>query len=121
MEREFIDILTDLDNGEVHNQLTTLLPETTAAVMATGKAGAITLTLKLTKQGNMCVLHADVKAKKPAPATDATLFFVDADGCLRRDDPRQQELKGLDPLPQSAELRTVPTITDHGLVTRKGA
>ena len=105
-EREFIGILQDLDNGEVANQLTTLLPEVTAAVMETGKAGALTLTIKLEKKGNMAVLSADVKTKKPEAATDATLFFVDEHGNLSREDSRQQELRGLSPGP-SEPLRVV--------------
>lgn len=95
-DRDFKDVLSDLDEGEVVNQLTSLLPKVTLAVMETGKAGAITLTLKIVKQGGMAVVSADVKTKTPAPALDATMFFTEKDGTLCRHDPRQPELKGLD-------------------------
>ena len=123
MERDFISILADLDEGNVNAQLSDLLAEITRAVMTTSLAGTINLSLKISKQGGMAIITPKVSSKKPAPATDATMFYVDDDGHLSRNDTRQMELRHVAPV-APGELRAVPTITDHGLVTtseKKGA
>lgn len=107
MERDFQDVLTDLDEGKVHAQLTEKLPEIVRAVMATGKAGALSLTLSVTRENRMVVVKADVKTKTPQPATESTLFYTSEDGVLRRDDPKQPALRGVPLRPPTAELKTV--------------
>jgi hypothetical protein len=37
-------------------------------------------------------LDADIKLKKPVPALGRALFFVEPDGGLTKDDPRQREM-----------------------------
>lgn len=92
--RDFQDVLTDLDDGEVHRQLTELWPQVVRAVRETNKVGAMTLTLtaKL-ERGTMVVVVPKVTTKMPAPATGPTLFYTDEEGNLTRNDPKQQTLK----------------------------
>ena len=108
-DREFIDILTDLDDGNVNIQLTKLLPEVVRAVMETQKSGSLTLTLNVKPEKRMAVVKADIKTKIPAPANEATIFFTTEEGDLRRDDPRQQVLRNVlaTPAPERA-YKAVP-------------
>ena len=46
-EREFMDVLTDLSDGSLHQQLTDALPEVVQAVKATRRAGKLSLTLDI--------------------------------------------------------------------------
>ena len=104
--RSFQDVLTDLDEGKVHEQLTAQLPDLVKRVMETGKAGTITLTLRVKKENRMAVVNADVKVKLPAPATDSTLFYATEDGVLRRDDPKQPVLRNVSMTPPTL-IKTV--------------
>jgi hypothetical protein len=97
--RDFQDILTDLDDGKVHAQLTENIMKVVRAVAETGKAGELTLNLKFKREKRMTRVIADVKTKLPQPATEATLFFQTDDGDLRREDPRQQKLRHVAPRP----------------------
>lgn len=111
MERDFISILADLDEGNVNTQLSDLLAEITRAVLETSLPGAISVTLSLKKQGGMIIITPKVSSKKPAPATDATLFYADDQGNLSRNDVRQMELKHL--AAQPSELRVVPPASSN--------
>lgn len=93
MEREFLDVLTDLDDGKVHAQLTRMLPELVKAVMDTGKSGSLSLTIKVKRENRMLLVTSDVKTKLPQPATESTLFYATEEGVLRRDDPKQPALR----------------------------
>jgi hypothetical protein len=98
--RDFQDVLTDLDEGRVHEQLTALWPAVVKAVRETNKVGSLTLTLtaKL-ERGTMVVVVPTVATKMPAPATGPTLFYTDEEGNLTRDDPKQIPLKVVAPTP----------------------
>lgn len=96
--RDFQDVLTDLDDGRVHEQLTELWPQVVRAVRETNKPGALTLTLALKyDRGAMIVVTPKVTTKMPAPSTSPTLFYADDEGNLTRNDPKQIPLKVLNP------------------------
>jgi hypothetical protein len=101
--RDFQDVLTDLDDGKVHEQLTKLWPEVVRAVRETNKAGTITLqlTAKL-ERGTMVVVVPKVTTKLPAPATSPTLFYTDEEGNVHRNDPKQLPLKNVTALKPQA-------------------
>jgi hypothetical protein len=95
-------------DGATHSELTDALATVALAVMETGKAGEITLKIRISKasrQGGHQMFIADqITTKAPEPDRDETLFFFDEDSfSLSRRDPRQQELP-LQELP-----RTKPT------------
>ena len=95
-------------DGATHSELTDALAAVALAVMETGKAGEITLKIRISKasrQGGHQMFIADqITAKPPEPDRDETLFFFDEDSfSLSRRDPHQQELP-LQELP-----RTKPT------------
>lgn len=105
MDRDFTDTLTDLSNGEVHNQLTDDLRALVEAVVKTKKKGTLTLKIDVKCEGDQAVVKAEITSRPPKPATESTVFFVGKDGSLLRDNPRQQPLKGVPSAP--ATLRTV--------------
>jgi uncharacterized protein (DUF849 family) len=96
MKRSFQDVLTDLHDGQVHEQLTETLAEVVQAVMKAKKAGALTLTLHVkTEGGSQAIIKADIKTRLPRPATEATPFYTLKDGGLTREDPRQLNLRSV--------------------------
>lgn len=68
------------------------LGEVTAAVINTGKAGTVTLTVavKPAKRGQSAVMvETKLAAKIPSLEPDASFWFGTADGVLQKEDPRQ--------------------------------
>lgn len=101
--RSFQDVLTDIDDGSLHEQLTELWPKVVQAVKDTNKPGELTikLTAKLDR-GTMLVVASKVTTKLPAPATNPTLFYTDEEGNTTRHDPKQQTLKMVTPIKPQA-------------------
>jgi hypothetical protein len=92
----FGDTLIALNKGATVAELNEKLSEVVAAVRATAKSGAVSLTLKITpgSKGNadMVFIEPDVKIKIPSAPKGATLFFTTDDNRLTRRDERQEEL-----------------------------
>lgn len=98
-ERDFYDVVADLDDGAVHFQLTRELRELVKAACDTQKAGSMVLKLKVKPDGRTVIITADVRSTPPKPATGSTFFFPDEVGDLRREDPKQPTLRNLDTKP----------------------
>lgn len=95
--RDSQDVLTDLDSGGVHNELSVEINRLVAAVRETRKAGTLTLQLNVKlSERDLVVVRAEVKSKIPRPATEATSFFVDDEGGLSIHNPRQLKLKDVE-------------------------
>jgi uncharacterized cupredoxin-like copper-binding protein len=92
----FGDTLLALNKGATVADLNTKMAEVVAAVRATAKAGAITVTLKVApgQKGNaeMVFVEADIKVKLPVEKQGSTLFFTTEDNRLTRHDERQRDL-----------------------------
>jgi len=99
-QRDFLDVVTDLDDGKVHQKLTDELAKMIAAVQETSLSGAITLTLKAKPKGREVYVVAEIKAKVPKEGNMATLFFVDKGGSLTREDPAQLSLRTVPAKPE---------------------
>jgi hypothetical protein len=68
------------------------LQEVLKAVVETGKPGELTFTIKVKPDKNddrVVTLHPDVKAKIPQKGFTEGIFFVDEDGKISREDPKQ--------------------------------
>lgn len=100
-------------------EATEALNDLVHATTETGKAGSLTLTIKMKpiggKAGQM-ELETDVKAKLPTPTKGKTILFTTPDNNLQRQDPRQQTLDGVrdasqESMAQQQELRQAP-VTD---------
>ncbi|WP_426043676.1 hypothetical protein [Caulobacter sp. DWR3-1-2] len=91
----FTDILRQIRKGRVVEELTEQLAEVTAAVRATGKAGEITLKLKVKPMKGdsyQVALAAGVTSKSPRDDLPEGIFFLTEDGGLVRSDPNQKEM-----------------------------
>jgi hypothetical protein len=105
--RTFLDTLRDIRAGDAANELTDHLRELVAAVRASGRPGALTLTLKVkpASKGELTTLMVEdiVKITAPKPERGATILFADQDNTLVRSDPRQPRL------PELREVKDHPT------------
>jgi hypothetical protein len=96
-QKAFSLVLQDLRDGRTHSELTVGMKELLAAVRDTGKAGTITLELKVkpTARGNevsKVVITDKVTIKAPKPERGDDYFFVTDDDNLSRNHPRQHSL-----------------------------
>lgn len=103
--RDFQDILTDLDDGAVHERLTAKLRDVVNAVREAKLSGSLTLKITITPEGRQFIVNPKITANIPTAKTGITMFFADEDGDLRKDDPKQVPLKHVNARP--GELRTV--------------
>ncbi|APX84593.1 hypothetical protein BV511_07635 [Methylorubrum extorquens] len=104
MSRPFADVLREL-NGDAYDELTLQLGEVVQAVMKTGKAGSLSLSLKVAANGTGSVtITDDIKVKVPEAARPKTMFFATESGSLMRNNPRQHEMQLRD-VADTAETR----------------
>lgn len=87
--RAFTAVLGDIGGGDMDARLTRDLAEIVEAVNTTGKAGKLTLTVTVGKDGKMIRLAASSKTTIPKAAVEATAFYSDERGGLHRENPRQ--------------------------------
>jgi len=84
-------------NGVTHSELTDALAKVALAVMETGKAGELTLKIRISKAsrngGHQMFVADQITTKIPELDRDETLFFFNEDSfSLSRSDPHQPEL-----------------------------
>lgn len=94
--RPFVDFLAQ--QGRAHDELTEGLHEVIAAVKETGKAGSVTLVIKVDpdkKASGIFRISDNVTIKAPQHDRGARIYFADKAGNLTRSDPNQPELTGL--------------------------
>ncbi len=91
--RPFADVLRDLNRGRTHGELSSELQGLVASVLETGKKGSLTLTITVesAKSHNMVVFADKVVVKKPE-ARAGSIFFVDDQYNVVREDPQQMQL-----------------------------
>lgn len=93
MSRPFADVLRDLSAGRTIVELGDNLAEIVAQVQATRQIGSLTLKLIVKPNGDHSVLITDkVSVMAPQQKRGESVFFVQGDGDLVRNDPRQQNL-----------------------------
>lgn len=110
--KPFAEILEQIEFGNLSAEATNALNDLVHACTETGKAGSLTLTIKLKPIGTtgQVEIDADVKAKQPAPTRGKTLMFATADNNLQRDDPRQRTLEGLKTADQEAQTQALRVV-----------
>lgn len=91
---DFAVFLVALARGRTHEELSKALRDVTAAVVATGKAGSLSLRIDIKPQGNTEALTVTDKVSLKLPAYDrqASIFFVDEGHNLVRNNPNQANL-----------------------------
>lgn len=94
--KTFAQVLDTLRFGTLGDELTKELRKLTESCADTGRAGELTIKIKLKpgKGGQLEVID-DYSVKLPKPERGTTLMFATPDGNLTRNDPRQLELTGL--------------------------
>lgn len=96
--RTFNTFLADVEDGQIHTDLTDDLRDLVATLQAVGletggrTSGEITLKLKLKLDGRGIDVVADIATRKPKMPRRRTTFFATEDNRLQRQDPRQQTM-----------------------------
>lgn len=98
--KAFAVILNELNEGSIHAALTADLDELLRTVQATGRAGALTLKIKVVpavKSDGGTVdrinVTADRKLELPKSVMPSDFFYLTDDGETTRNHPRQQSLE----------------------------
>ena len=91
----FADTLQKLQRGRTARELAVSMQDLVEAVVSTGKAGTLTLTLKVSKSkaSGMVEIVDSYAVKLPRADREVSMFYVTADHNLSRTDPRQGELE----------------------------
>lgn len=94
--RTFSDWLADYGRGALDDELAATLAEVTTAVQAEGKAGTVTLKLKISPhKAGALVVDADIEAKPPkGPGRSAIFYYDPRTHSLTLRDPRQPQIPG---------------------------
>lgn len=94
---DLTELLTDLDYGKVHQRLSEELSELVGAVEEFGKPGEMMIKLKVRPEGQMALVSVESTVKAPKEPFNASMFYYGENGSLHREDPRQMNLRGLEP------------------------
>lgn len=92
--RSFMATVSDMRKGLLQDELGRAYHDLVEQVRATGKAGSLTLTLKVSPLGKEGAMHQvvdDVKLALPKPDKSATLFFVTENNDHSLADPSQEK------------------------------
>lgn len=99
MNTDFLHILLEMRNGAVANDIGAKFNEVLKAVCETAEKGELTIKItvkpsKLAMGGQVVEVETqhECKMKKPELGVGRSLFFVDKDGRLTRDDPAQTDM-----------------------------
>lgn len=92
MIRPIVDTLRLLHGGMFLDDCSAKLAEAVKQVDETGKAGKLTITLDLRKNGGAINIVAKVTNKVPESAPDADLFWPTVEGNLSLNNPNQRSL-----------------------------
>lgn len=92
--KPFAAFVQEQRNGGLHGELSDALAELVTAVQEHGKAGSLTLTIKVTpnKDGSTVTVFDKTKLALPEGERGAAIYFIDGNGNLTRRNPWQQEL-----------------------------
>jgi hypothetical protein len=95
--REFASFLLDINKGQSHIELSEKLRDLITKVQETGKAGSLTYKVEVKPEAgteNLVIVTDQIAVKLPAGERRKSLFFVDGDNNLVRDNPHQHSLFG---------------------------
>lgn len=109
--RPFADFLREVNKGSVHDELSKALHDLIAKVREVRKPGKVTLVLKVDwmKSTGMLQITDDVKVELPKFDRKASLWFVDRNGNVTRNDPNQLTFSTMQSVPDVSGL----IVVDH--------
>lgn len=102
--RPFDQVLREINGGRLVEELTNELTEVVEAVKASGKAGKIALTITLKPRGSanaQLEVIPSVRGTKPERERPLSIFYINQDMGLQRNDPQQGDLPGMRPVRES--------------------
>ena len=100
--RPFAEFLREHGRGRTHDELGEALHTLVARVKDTGKAGSVSLTVRvepMKKDDRLLVVSDKIAIKLPEHDRPSGVWFVGKDGNLQRDDPDQLSFDGLREVP----------------------
>lgn len=104
----FNSTINALRFGELHDELDKALATVVDACSDTGKAGTLTLTIKLKPgKGGQIEVIDDVKMKVPVHERGTTLMFSTPEGELQREDPRQMRIDDVRTIDSTLPVRII--------------
>jgi len=95
VDTAFLDLLKLHRRGNCMDELSQSLRELNAAVQLTGKGGVITLKIAVKPNGGVngaVQIRDDIKLTLPKIDKGASLFYINNQGALQKDDPDQTHL-----------------------------
>lgn len=91
--KPFVETLNKLRQGAAAEELTEALHKVVQAVQNTGKAGSVTLKIKVSPTKGLALdLEDDITANAPTLAKPSTLLFPTTEGNLQEQNPLQRPL-----------------------------
>lgn len=118
-ESPFVAWLLEQNYGALLDELDEGLTELNRHVRELVKSGTLTLTIGVSTKGARLIISDDVKVKLPKPDKTSQLYYVDDDGVLHTEDPKQERLD-LQILTPATPLRRVVN-EDTGEITDPAA
>lgn len=103
-QRSFLNFIRELRNGATEEELGASLTALVAEVQATELAGSLVFTVKIAPNkgiDGMVFITDEIKINSPKRHRSSSLFYVDDNKNLVRNDPRQMNLDDLVRLNQS--------------------
>lgn len=96
--RPFDQVIRQINNGRLVDEITDEMTEVISAVRATGRPGKITVTLSFHPRGStneQMEVRPIIKGTAPELGRPISLFYVNSDDGLQREDPLQNILPGM--------------------------
>lgn len=90
--RPFSETFSMLCDGDADVRVAHELAELVKAVDATGKSGKLTISIGVLRDIKTVRLSVETRVTMPREAMEMTEFFIDAEGGVHRQDPRQSDL-----------------------------
>jgi len=110
MSRPFTEVLAELGQQDANEELTGDLAQLVQDVQLYTKPGEITLKIKVAPNGQSSVkVDYKITTKLPEPDRPQTMFFVDDNNGLRRNDPRQMNMPLRDVKAEETPLKDMET------------
>ena len=111
--RPFSAVLHELGEGSTESELGEAFWDLLQRVQDTGKAGSVTLTIKVAGDGRGRVQVLDeVKLRLPEYNRPQTSFFIDKHGNASRRDPNQPEIPGVTRIVEDAFAAIVGEVSE---------
>lgn len=94
----FTNFLQELQDGGINHELSDQLNELVRAIDSTGKAGSLTLRVKISpnKRTGMVFVDTEIKLNNPIHDRPSSMFYIDPhDSNLVRNNPKQMNFDDL--------------------------